>query len=310
MPVTKRVLPNTAQPKTINLAIEDTIGWDYMDLDDYLRVAIYGNTATGKTSLASTFPGKILWLVCSGGDKPGELKTIRTEKLMAKIDPKVIKSSEDAFRVIDYAKSSGKYSTIVIDHITGVQSLMVMEVLKLKEAPLAYGRSHAQENRGMTLVSEQEWGFIGIECQKLLRPILSMDCNVVIIGHQREFRPKKKEDSDGSSDLAMTSIGIAVIPGLAGWIYGATDFNLQTFIRPKMIESVVESKTKGAPPIVTTVRDPAKKFQYCCRTGPHDLFTSKFRLSVEFADRLPECIVNPSYDKIVALTKGEEVGDE
>ena len=64
---------------------------------------------------------------------------------------------------------------------------------------------------------------------------------------------------------------------------------------PRMVEiagalAVRHERTKGV--------------DYCLRTEPHDTFMTKFRLPR--GTPLPECVVDPTYDKVMALIRGEE----
>lgn len=302
MPTVKRVFAGqkNSQPVTTD------IGWDSLNLDERFRLSLYGRPATGKTTFSSTFPGPILWLVCSGGNKPGELRSIDTPEMRKKIVPKLIRHSSDVLAASDYARSSGKFETVVMDHASGLANLVITELKQLKEAPFAFAQSNVQAAKGMTLVTEQEWGFIGAECIKILRTILDLDCHSVIISQQKETIPRKKDNEPDFSgeDIMLPFIGSGITPMTVGWLNPATDFILGTFIRPKVEVKVQPSKTKGAAPIITRRRIPGK-YEYCLRTGEHDLFTIKLRVPREYRDRVPEVVVDPTYDKLVSVTKGE-----
>lgn len=284
------------------------IGWDSLELDQFLRVSIYGRPATGKSTFASTFPGPILWLVCSGGSKPGELRSLDTPEMRKKIVPKVIRHSSDVLAAADYAKSTGKFETIVMDHATGLASLVISELKDLKDAPFAFARSHAQESKGMTLVSEQEWGFIGAECIKLLRSILDLECHSIVISQQKETIPRKKDNQADLSgeDIVLPFIGSGITPMTVGWLNPATDYILGTFIRPKVIIKEQPSKIKGGKPLITRTRIRGQ-YEYCLRTGEHDLFTVKLRIPKEYRKNVPEAVVDPCYDKLVALISGQSI---
>lgn len=306
MPKTSRVLPG--KNTTNSQPFADSNDWDYLDQDDHLRILLYGRTATGKTTFASTAPGPIRWLVCSGGDKPGELKSVNTPALRKKIIPKVIRHSDDVLEVVEAAKSSD-YQAIVMDHLTGLVNLIVTEVKGLKQMPVGYGRSNAQAEKGMVLVTEQEWGFIGAEGIKLLRALLSLPMHCIIIAQQLEKKPKKKEhmaDLEGE-DIVLPFVGGQATPMIMTWLNPAVDYILGTFIRPKYQTVIRESGMKGQSPQEVVERVPGK-FEYCARTGEHDIFTTKFRKPREI--ELPECIVDPTFDKVLALSRGRGVGNE
>lgn len=301
MPKTTRIVPGRT---AVNSQFQDSNDWNYLDQDDYLRILVYGRTATGKTTFSSTAPGPIRWLVCSGGNRPGELRSVNTPELRKKISPKVVRHSDDVMEVVEAAKS-GNYSTIVLDHLTGLVNLIVTEVKSLKEIPIGFGQSKAQDARGMVMVTEQEWGFIGAEGIKMLKALLSLPAHCIIIAQQLEKKPRKKEnmaDFEGE-DVVMPFVGGQATPMIMAWLNPAVDYILGTFIRPKYQTIMRESGMKGQPAQEVTERVPGK-FEYCARTGPHDIFTTKFR-KPRGTGELPECIVDPTFDRVLALSRGQ-----
>ena len=86
------------------------------------------------------------------------------------------------------------------------------------------------------------------------------------------------------------------MPGLAGWVNSTVDYIAQTFKAPvyttKTVEVAgqsVETNTKG------------KGVNYCLRVGPHEVFTTGFRIPKERNKKLPEYIIDPTYKKIMEL---------
>jgi hypothetical protein len=299
------------KPGGNDLPFEQTLGWEYLALDDYLRVSVYGRTATGKTTFASSFPKPILWLICSGGTQPGELRSINTPEMKKVVTPKVIRHSSEMLKAAEYAERSGRFQTVVMDHASGLASLIIAETKKLKEVPFAFAQSHAQEAKGMTMVTEQEWGFIGAECIKSLKPLLDLPLHCVIISQQKDTIPKRKDNQPDMSgeDILMPFIGSGITPMTVGWLNPAVDYIVGTFIRPKYKITIEEPKVKSANSqpveVITRVKG---KYEYCMRVGPHEIFTTKFRMPRGFD--LPEAIVNPSFAKIQALSRGQEVNDD
>lgn len=276
-------------PKKASVVVPTTISSRIKPLgsgDVFLKVLLYGESRTGKTTIWGTFPAKILVLICSGGNKTGETRSLDTPENRTRIDVLTIDKSTDIKEAVDYAKSSGLYSTVVLDHVSGLQDLVLKEILGLEELPpqLSWG-----------LASREQYGQCSLKCKTFLREILNLECNVVIVGQERTF--KGKEDGI-SSDMIQPTIGVSVSPSLAGWLNPACDFILQTFIRPKMVTNTIKIGGKN---MTTTVR--GSGVDYCVRTEPHDIYYTKFR--VPKGHRIPEVIVDPDYDKIVSVIKGE-----
>ncbi len=248
------------------------------DMADGVKINLYGRSGTGKTTLWATFPKPILAIVCSGGKRPGELKSIDTPKYRKTIEPLVIKESLDVFKLLE---RMGDFKTLVLDHATGLQDMVLKELLGLDELP-------AQRSWG--LASQQQWGQCALQMKGILRAILSIEQNVVIVAQEREFNT----DSDG--DLLMPYVASALTPSVTGWLNPACDYICQTFIRPKMVSKTVKVGGKSV-----TTKKPGKGVQYCIRTAPDAVYTTKFRLPKGAS--LPDVIVDPDYKKINALIR-------
>ena len=93
-------------------------GWP--SADDGIKINIYGRSGTGKTTLWATFPKPILCLVCSGGKRPGELKSIDTPENRKLITPKIVTRIDDIREELDGAS---EFATVVLDHASWLQDL-------------------------------------------------------------------------------------------------------------------------------------------------------------------------------------------
>jgi ABC-type polar amino acid transport system ATPase subunit len=50
-----------------------------LDFEDQgIKMVLYGSSGSGKTTLWATFPKPILAIICSGGFKSGELRSVRS----------------------------------------------------------------------------------------------------------------------------------------------------------------------------------------------------------------------------------------
>lgn len=255
------------------------------DLSSDLTMLLYGESGTGKTTLWATFPGPIRTFVCSGASRSGELRSIDTSEYRQKIFPEVINHTDRICDAIEELDDS--YRTVVLDHVSGLLGLILKENLGLNDLP-------AVKKWGMA--KQAEWGQINEKCIEILRNLLGLPTNVVIVGQERIFRGK--EDGNSNTDIIKPSVGASVTPGVAGWLNPACDYIVQTFIRPKMIRSRMEV---GGKEVITERR--GKGMEYCLRTEPHDLYTIKFRRPK--GNALPEVLINPTYDTIVALIRGQ-----
>lgn len=256
------------------------------DLIDTIRLLLYGESGTGKTTFWATFPGPIMAAICSGGNKPGELRSINTPEYRKKIDARVISASSQFKDVIEEARKGG-HQTLVLDHVSGLQDLVLKEILGIDELP-------AQKHWG--LAKQQDYGQCTMMCKEFLRSMLNLPCNVVIVGQERTFGGK--EDEAPSDDMIKPTVGVAVTPSLAGWLNPSCDYVIQMFKRPKMreVKRVVGKKT-----VVTHVKE--KGVEYCARTEVHECYMTKFRIP---GGVKVDAIVDPTYDKLNRIIKGEE----
>lgn len=253
-----------------------------------LKVLLYGKSGTGKTTLAATFPKPILWLICSGSERPGELRSVSAED-RKHITPRVVESSEQFLAETEGAE---EFATVVLDHASGYSDLVLGEII---------GR-RVPEQKAWGLASQQQYGQLAALCKDSFRRLLNLRNNVVIVAQERVFGGGSDTDA-GANELIQPTVGAALTPSLTGWLNPSVDYILNTFLRPKEVvrEIVVNGKT-------ITKRDRVRgKVEYCLRTGPDALFMTKFRKPR--GSELPECVVDADYDDIVALSVGEPLPD-
>lgn len=253
-----------------------------------LKILIYGKSGSGKTTLAGTFPSPILWIVCSGGNRSGELRSLDTPELRKKISQVVIGYTSEIKEIIDHVKETKKYATVVLDHGSGLQDLTLKEVLGLDELP-------AQKSWGMA--TQSHYGQSGVQTKEILRALLGLPGNVVIIAQERTFGGK---EDGGDPEVMKPTIGPSLTPSVTGWLCPSCDYVVQTYIRPRM-----ETFTTTLAGKQVSQERRGTGVEYCLRTAPHDFYLTKFRIPK--GRNLPECIVDPDHDKILALINGEEV---
>lgn len=253
--------------------------------DQGIKILLYGQSGSGKTTCWATFPGPILSVICSGGIRPGELRSVNTAEYRKKIKTVTLLESSEIKQIVEAVPSLG-IKTLVLDHVSGLADLTLKEILGLEELP-------AQKGFGMA--SMAQYGQCTLQCKEYLRAMLNLTCNVVIIGQERTFGGK---EDGGDSDIIKPTVGVAVSPSLAGWLGPAVDYMLQLYKRPKM-ERV---KTKiGDKEHITERR--GHGVEYCARCESHDVYMTKFR--VPMGQDIPDSIVNPTYDKIMKAINGQ-----
>lgn len=252
----------------------------------HLKVLVYGESGSGKTTFWATFPGPILAVVCSGSRQPGELRSINTPEYRKKVSQFVLTDSSDLRELLEHLRDDGGYATVVLDHVSGFTDLVLKEVVGLQAIP-------AMKNWGMA--EQQQYGQVAQQCTALLRDLLSLDANVVVVGQERVFKGK---DDGVESDVIKPVVGVGTMPSIATWLNPACDYILQAFKRAE--KEVKEVKVGNA---VTRREVATGRIEYCLRTEPHEYFMTKFR--VPKGRPLPDVIVDPDYEKLVAAIEGD-----
>jgi hypothetical protein len=293
MPTIKKTTPpqtltsksNKPVKQGVLARIED-VGFDD---EDGITVCLYGRSGTGKTTFWSTFPSPILAMICSGNERSGELRSVDTPANRKRIKTVTLKHSGELAELVNYQAEEQPFRTVVLDHATGLQDLTLKEILGLDEIPV-------QKSWG--LASRDQYSQSTVQCKELMRAMLNLRCNVVIVAQERNFG----DESQG--EIIAPSIGAALTPSLAMWLHPTCDYVLQTFIRKKLITKE-QTVGQGKMAKVITQQIDTGKVEYCLRTAADAVYASKFRLPK--GTFLPDVIVDPDYDKIYKLIKGQKL---
>lgn len=266
------------------ISVIDRIAPMSFDDDEGIKILLYGRSGSGKTTLWGTFPGPILSIIRSGGKKPGELRSLDTPANRKKIQQVVLGESKEVMDLVKYQEEEQKFKTLVLDHSTGLQDLVLAEILGLDPDDMPVQKSWG-------LATQQQYGQCTAQCKEYLRALLGLSCNVVIIAQEREFNT----DNEAAEFLAPT-VGAALSPSLTGWLNTAVDYICQTYIRQKT--EIVTTKINGKEH--QTLKK-TKGVDYCLRVGPDAVYTTKFRQPKGY--ELPEAIIDPDYKKLMEQIK-------
>lgn len=244
---------------------------------EYLKLLVYGLSGSGKTTLWATFPGPRLVIIFSGSKTSGELLSLSTEQ---KEDTREIRVSPDQLgQVYKELEQDDYYQTVILDHVTGLQDALLVEIAELDEIPEQYSWG---------IASREQWGQVAVQMKQHLRGLLNFERNVVIVGQQRTF------DSDEDNDLMEAYVSAAVTPSVANWLHPAVDYIGQMCKVPQTV--IKKKKIAGK---IQEVEAKTGKTDYCLRVGPSPTYTTKFRKPK--GSELPTMLVDPSYTKILEI---------
>lgn len=239
-----------------------------------LKMNVYGRSGTGKTTFACTFPKPLLIVGAEDGTK--------SVHNVSGVEFVRLDTSGEVEDIALAQKDGGRWKTIVIDSASSLQDMIMKEILGLEKLP-------AQRSWGMA--TRDQWGQCAIQTKELLRALLDLDCNVLVLAQEREF------NTETEGELLMPFVGSALTPSVTGWLNPACDYIVQTFIREQSVVKKIKLGTKVVDKTTTTGIK-----EYCLRTGPDAVYTTKFRLPK--GTPLPDVVVDADYSKVLKLIQG------
>ncbi|UGO52766.1 nucleotide-binding protein [Serratia phage vB_SmaS_Opt-155] len=240
------------------------------EMDGGMTCLFYGRSGTGKTTLAGSFPTPIL--ILDMGEKG-------TDSLSDVDGVKVLEiNSWDELEEVYWALEDGSsgYKTVVLDALPGVQQLAIQKARELSRKK--DGDMTSQRDMGEATKLMHTWLYN-------YRDLKGLGINVVMNAHDRI-----RETDSGDEEAIAPEVGPNLMPGISKAIMGAVDVIGVTFIR-----ILKEKKKIGQRQEIVT--------EYCLRIGPHEFFNTKIR--VPKGKPIPEFIIDPTYDKLKSVIKGE-----
>lgn len=249
-----------------------------------IKIGIFGLSGSGKTRLAGTFvdagevtedSGRLLHMICSSNG----MNEARSLKGIEGIDPVEIKIPDDLSKLVQYARESGKYSTVVLDHVTEYTNLVLSSII---------GRDKMPEQSAWGIAKQQDYAQMSSQAKEYLRELFDFPGNVIIIGQERVFNAAEEGDS---SELIQPNVSIACTPSVSGWIAPACDYFTQMFKRTKTIRTRKKIGDK-----VKEITKRTNEVEYCLRCGPDQVVLTKWRCGP--GNPVPRVIVDPSYTKL------------
>ena len=235
----------------------------------YLAALVYGRSGTGKTVFASSFPKPLLLL---------DIREKGTDSIskVEGVDMVAIEKWEELEEIYWFLEGSkSKYKSVVLDQVSQMQALAMEKVRR--DENLEPG----------DLMNRKLWGSISGMMQQWIfayRDLIDKNFHVCMIAHERA-----NETNDEIEDQIDPSIGPRVMPSVASALNGAVNIIGNTFIREKFLGEVGKEKTRVV--------------EYGMRIGPHAYYTTKVRRPIEF--ETPDVLVNPTFDKLMSITRGE-----
>lgn len=229
----------------------------------------YGKSGTGKTVFGSTWPKPLLVLDI----REKGVESITDVKGIDLLEIERWEDLDGPDSIYWDLKNGSKYKSVMLDQLTAAQAL---------------GMAHLREKKGMKPsepFSQRAWGQLSGMMQEMIynyRELYNEGYNILFNAHERLREPQEEDD-----DRIAPAVGSNLMQSVASFANGAVSVIGNTFIR--------EHYDK---------KDKTTEIQYCMRVGPHAYYAAKIRRPVS-AGPVPGVIINPSFDKIRQITKGE-----
>ena len=245
---------------------------DVSKANQAISALLYGRSGTGKTTLSGTFPGPLLVLDI-GERGTGSISDVKGAKVL-KINE--WKDFEDVY--FELKKGGHSFESVSVDSLHALQALAINHVKK--QAKKSDDDQTSQRDFGQAGALMQQW-------IRNYRDLVDDDMNIVFLAHDRVHEYEGEDD-----EMITPEVGPRLMPAVASCAVGSVNVVGYTMIK----QTVSEKKKLG--------QKAESKIEYCLRIGPHPLYTTKIRTDKN--NHTPEFIVDPTYDKLVSVIKGEE----
>ena len=195
------------------ITIEDNV------VDMKPAFVVYGAEGVGKTTFASYAPNPLF--VDVEGGRSSILKTENRPKVLP------VDDISDLSEVFIFLKSNPEaYDSVVIDTITEVEKLFLMEIVE--------DRSAKDPNKDPNFVTQNDYGRGSTRMRKMIRKFRSLDMITIFLAHERE-------DKD---DRGIIKKGPAVMPSVMKDINAFCDFIFNMGVDNDGVRKLVTSPTK------------------------------------------------------------------
>lgn len=253
---------------------------DYSDILDQIKdveelplvvtQVTYGRSGSGKTTYASTWPKPMLLLDIKD-EGTDSIKDIEGIKVMS------ITEWDDFEKVYWYLKSGNHdFKSVAIDTVTMLQDKALESVLS---------------EEGKEFPTQQVWGKAsGLMKEWIMnyRDLADDGINIHFLAQDRVTESESEDDEQLDPE-----VGPRLMPSVAGSLTAAVKVVANTYVA----ETITRANAK-----IT------RNAEYRMRIGPHAFYTTKIRKPKSTV--IPDYLVNPMFNDIISIMKGQTVSND
>lgn len=272
--------------------------------NDFVKMVLYGQNRTGKTTLACQFPKPLLLISFEPADKSGGAISV---KKIPGVEFLQVGTVDRAIRLAKELQGNTDFKTHVIDSVTSCQDIVLKDILGLDDAPV-------QQNWGE--VSRDDYRRRSEQTKEVLRLYSNLQAHTIFLAKERDHNPQEKDKPTMLRGSGFESFFAADLGGqTVGWLQDACDYicrlylEKETIVEVKKKDVIVKGKDgkKRTEQREVTVEKETGKVVRRLRTLYHPNFSAGFRSPDP--DRVPEFLqaVTPKamYEAVWKLIKGE-----
>lgn len=243
------------------------------EIETVITALFYGRSGSGKTTLSGTFPKPLLLIDI--GERGTD--SLANEPGVSAITVTDWGELEEIYW--DLKEGDHGFKSVVIDAAHSMQGLALQRARQLAGKKDTEPTSQRDFGQASGLMNQWIYHY---------RDLRDDGINVVFLCHDKV----QEVDTEDDADVILPEVGPRLMPSVAGTLCGAVNIVGNTYIR----EVITKPKKAG--------EKSQREVQYCLRIGPHGYYTTKIRRPKNFP--IPEFIIDPSYDKLLAVIQGEE----
>ncbi len=244
-------------------------------VQEWINLCIYGRNRSGKTTLAAKLKKPLLLISCEpdangGADSVSDVEGVNLIRVWHTLlgqdakgrwvsadDPKCVRKDtvKGAAKVVALANALAgphPYKTVVLDTVTSLQDLMLVELMGLSKVPDMMSWGTVPD--GVYQARAEKW-------RSTVRPLLDLvNCNKVMIAQEKDHNAGEDDRGGKKRLLHEMQLNSFMAPALgatnAQWLYDNCGYMVQLYdneVTQEMEVQQMDSEGRALPPTIQRV---------------------------------------------------------